>query len=75
MLREAWAQLAASRDQRTGHEVALLPITVRLLEGADNQGADRDARLLRPMPERVVQRFWEVYSRSNWHARIMAYMT
>jgi hypothetical protein len=72
IFREARAQLATSSDQRAGHEVALLPITVGLLEGSNNQRADRDARLLRPMVECGVQRFREVHGRSNWHTCVMA---
>jgi hypothetical protein len=75
VLRKAGAQLATSRDQGAGHEFALFPSTVGLLEGSNNQGADRDARLPRPMPEGVVQRFREIDSRSDWHTCIMASMT
>lgn len=49
-------------DQWTRHGYSLCGRGVCLLDGAYDQAADGNARALRPVPQLVMQRFWNIDS-------------
>src|SRR5262249_31060373 len=68
---ELRTQLARSLYQRTRHISTVAAFAVGLLDGADNQNANRGACPLRPVTEGFVQRLRNVNGSSDRHDIIM----